>query len=101
MAVNDKRMHFRKSLHAEASIADVLGNTWSQVNFLDIARNGVAFISPEEQTAGSSRLLRFICLLIRSTLRSYAKLCIVPHMRTCRVIGSERNLSGSTARMWR
>ncbi len=59
MAVNDKRMHFRKSLHAEASIADVLGNTWSQVNFLDIARNGVAFISPEEQTAGSSRLLRF------------------------------------------
>lgn len=82
MTVNDKRMHFRKSLHAEASIADVLGNTWSQINFLDISRNGAAFISPDELATGSSRMVRFhlpnnptrisaICKIIHCAAHTY------------------------------
>lgn len=55
----DKRTHRRKSLHAEAAIADVLGNTWSQIELLDIARTGLAFLSSEEIGAGASRMLRF------------------------------------------
>ena len=51
----DKRMHRRKSLHAEGAIADVLGNTWSQIELLDIARTGLAFLSSEEIGAGASR----------------------------------------------
>jgi|GEM_PF-5072663 len=55
----EKRRHFRKSLHAEASIADVLGNTWSSIHFLDISRTGAAFIAPDEVAAASSRMIRF------------------------------------------
>lgn len=82
MTVNDKRMHFRKSLHAEALIADVLGNTWSHINFLDISRSGAAFISPDELTTGSSRMVRFylpnnptrisaICKIIHCAAHTY------------------------------
>ena len=60
MTMNEKRKHFRKSATAEAAIADITGNTWIAVDFLDISRNGVAFISPDEQTTGSSRMLRFL-----------------------------------------
>jgi len=82
MAVNDKRLHFRKSLHAEASIADVLGNTWSPINFLDISRNGVAFISQDELPQGASRTVRFhlpnnpkrigaVCKIVHCAAHSY------------------------------
>ncbi|HXA47299.1 MAG TPA: PilZ domain-containing protein [Burkholderiaceae bacterium] len=82
MAMNDKRMHFRKSLRADAAIADVLGNTWSYVNFLDLSRDGVAFISAEHHLVGSSRILRFhfpnnaksitvICKIIYSSAHSF------------------------------
>ena len=59
MAINDKRLHFRKSLRVDAAMADVLGNTWSHVNFLDLSRDGVAFISAEHHPIGSSRIVRF------------------------------------------
>lgn len=82
MTTNEKRLHFRKSLRAEASIADVLGNTWSQIDFLDISRSGVAFISPEELAAGSSRMVRFhlpnnpkrivvVCKIVHCAAHSY------------------------------
>lgn len=82
MAVTEKRMHFRKSLRADASIADVLGNTWSPITFLDISRNGVAFICPDELPTGSSRMMRFhlpnnrkrintICKVVHSAAHSY------------------------------
>ena len=61
MAAEEKRLHFRKFLRAEASIADVLGNTWTAINFLDISRSGAAFISPSALAPGSSRTVRF-CL---------------------------------------
>ena len=55
----DKRTHRRKALHAEATIADVLGNTWSRIALLDISQSGLAFLAEEEYAAGSSRMLRF------------------------------------------
>lgn len=55
----DKRTHRRKTLHAKAAIADVLGNTWSTVELLDISQSGAAFLSSEEYAAGASRMLRF------------------------------------------
>jgi hypothetical protein len=78
----EKRRHFRKSLHAEASIADVLGNTWSHIHFLDISRTGAAFIAPEELVSGSSRTIRFqlpssdkrinaICKIVHCAAHSY------------------------------
>ncbi|MBV8634366.1 MAG: PilZ domain-containing protein, partial [Burkholderiaceae bacterium] len=59
MIEQDKRAHRRKTLHAEAAIADVLGNTWSKVELLDISQSGAAFLSAEEFATGSSRMLRF------------------------------------------
>ena len=57
--MSEKRRHFRKSLRAEASLADVLGNTWSPITLLDISRIGAAFIAPGELSTGSSRMIRF------------------------------------------
>jgi hypothetical protein len=82
MTTSDKRRHFRKSLHAEASIADVLGNTWSGIHFLDISRTGAAFIAPDELVGGSSRMIRFrlptsdkqitvICKIVHCAAHSY------------------------------
>lgn len=55
----DKRTHFRKSIEAEASLADILGNTWTSVRMLDISVGGAAFIAEEELHAGATRMLRF------------------------------------------
>jgi hypothetical protein len=82
VGINDKRTHFRKSLRADAAVADVLGNTWSYVNFLDLSRDGVAFISAEHHLVGSSRIVRFhfpgnaksitvICKIIYCTAHSF------------------------------
>jgi c-di-GMP-binding flagellar brake protein YcgR len=82
MTVDEKRLHFRKSLQAEASIADVLGNTWTAINFLDISRTGVAFISQVALAPGSSRMVRFylpnnpkridaICKIVHCTEHAY------------------------------
>jgi hypothetical protein len=78
----DKRIHRRKALHAEAAIADVLGNTWSKIELLDISRSGLAFLSTEEYAAGASRMLRFhlpghdgqlsiLCRIVHCTPHSY------------------------------
>ncbi len=82
MSMEDKRTHRRKTLHAEALIADVLGNTWSKVELLDISESGAAFLSSEEFTAGASRMLRFhlpghderlsaLCRIVHCTPHSY------------------------------
>jgi len=55
----EKRAHFRRSLQADAAIADVTGDGWNQVQLLDISRSGVALISKEALEAGLSRALRF------------------------------------------
>lgn len=55
----DKRTHSRKALHSEAAVADVLGNTWTKVQLLDISQSGVALLSTEEYSVGASRMLRF------------------------------------------
>lgn len=59
MTINDKRRHFRKSLQAQAAVADILGNTWTKIDMLDISGNGAAFISAEEYLPGAARMLRF------------------------------------------
>jgi hypothetical protein len=79
MAVTEKRLHFRKSLRAEASIADVLGNTWSPITFLDISRNGVAFICPDELLTGSSRMVRFH---LPSNPKRITAICKIAHCAT-------------------
>lgn len=82
MTVSDKRRHFRKALRTEASIADVLGNTWSEITCLNISRNGVAFIASTELPAGSSRTIKFqlpneprhitaVCKVIHCAAHSY------------------------------
>ena len=82
MTTSDKRRHFRKALHTEASIADVLGNTWSPINFLDISRTGAAFLADTELATGSSRTIRFalpedprritaVCKIIHCAAHSY------------------------------
>ncbi len=82
MSMEDKRAHRRKALHAEALIGDVLGNTWSKIELLDISDNGLAFLSGEEHTPGSSRMLRFplpghagrvsvLCRIVHCTAHSY------------------------------
>ncbi|MGZ3159535.1 MAG: PilZ domain-containing protein [Burkholderiaceae bacterium] len=55
----DKRAHFRKSLEADAWLADVLGNTWTPVRLMDISIGGAAMILEEELHAGATRMLRF------------------------------------------
>ena len=55
----DKRTHFRKSLEAEASLADVLGNTWTTIRMLDISVGGAALLVGEELHPGATRMLRF------------------------------------------
>ena len=57
--MSDKRTHFRKSFEAEASIADVMGNTWTSVRMLDISVGGAALMVDEPLPAGSSRMIRF------------------------------------------
>ncbi len=57
--MSELRMHFRKSLQVDASIADVLSNTWTPVRLLDISVGGAAIICRDELGAGSSRMLRF------------------------------------------
>lgn len=80
--MEDKRAHRRKTLHAEASIADVLGNTWSRIELLDISESGLAFLAGEDFTPGSSRMLRFhlpdhaerlsaLCRVVHCTRHSY------------------------------
>ena len=78
----DKRAHRRKALHAEASIADVLGNTWNRIDLLDISASGLAFRAGEEFAPGASRMLRFhlpgrtepvsaLCRIVHCTPHSY------------------------------
>lgn len=57
--MTEKRAHFRMSLQAEASMADVLGNTWCNVNMLDVSRAGAAMIVPGDLHVGASRMFRF------------------------------------------
>ncbi len=82
MSKDDKRACRRKALHAEGLIADVLGNTWSNIQLLDISESGLAFLSAEEHAAGSSRMLRFhlpghgervsaLCRIVHCTPHSY------------------------------
>jgi c-di-GMP-binding flagellar brake protein YcgR len=78
----DKRTHRRKALRADATIADVLGNTWSRIELLDISQNGLAFLAADEYAAGSSRMVRFhlpghecqlavLCRIVHCTPHSY------------------------------
>jgi c-di-GMP-binding flagellar brake protein YcgR len=82
MTAEEKRLHLRKSLHTEALIADVLGNTWTPIDFLDISRNGAAFISRDALTPGASRIVRFylpnnpkrlsaVCKIVHCAAHSY------------------------------
>jgi hypothetical protein len=82
MSIDDKRRHTRKALRTEGLVADVLGNTWSKVDMLDISGSGAAFISAEEYATGSARMLRFhlpghsehisaACKIVHSAAHSY------------------------------
>ena len=82
MAIDDKRKQQRKSLHGEALVADVLGNTWTKVDLLDISPSGLAFLSTEEFAGGSARTLRFflpenpqrisvVCHIVHCAAHSY------------------------------
>lgn len=59
MARIEMRRHFRKSMHADAWIADMHEEVWRRVQFLDISRSGVALISAEAQIVDSTRMIRF------------------------------------------
>jgi hypothetical protein len=57
--MHEKRAHVRRPLITDASLADILGNTWTPVRLLDISVGGAAFMINEALSPGSTRMLRF------------------------------------------
>jgi len=76
MTDQDKRRHFRKSLQAKAAIADVLGNTWTTIDMLDISSSGAAFMNAEALPPGSARMVR---LQLPNSDKRYIVVCKIVH----------------------
>ena len=57
--MEEQRVHIRKLVHGEASIADQSGDLWCAVQVLDISHMGVAFASAEKMDSGVTRMFRF------------------------------------------
>jgi len=76
MSDQDKRRHFRKSLQAKATIADILGNTWTSIDMLDISSSGAAFMSEEALPPGSARMVRF---QLPDSDKRYTVVCKIVH----------------------
>ncbi len=76
MTDQDKRRHSRKSLPAKAAIADVLGNTWTSIDMLDISSSGTAFLSTDALPPGSARMVR---LQLPNSAKHFTVVCKIVH----------------------
>jgi hypothetical protein len=57
MITMEQRAYVRRLLDAEGTMANALGNAWSQIRILDISRMGIAFATDELLIVNTSRAM--------------------------------------------